>query len=59
MVTNYQQLNLKNKLGKQPEREQNHRNGDHMEGDQRGEGDWGEVQGLRGITGRCEIDRGS
>ena len=32
---NYQQLNLKedkNKLSKQLEQEQNHRNGDHMEG---------------------------
>ena len=27
-----QQLNLKNKLSKQLEQEQNHRNGDHMEG---------------------------
>ena len=31
---NYQQLNLKNKnkLSKQPEQEQNHRYGDHVEG---------------------------
>ena len=43
---NYQQLNLKrqhkhkNKLSKQVEQEQNHRNGDHMEGYQ-----WGEEGG--------------
>ena len=39
-TNNYQQLNLKNKnkLRKQIEQEQNHRNGDHMEGYQgRGE----------------------
>ena len=39
---NYQQLNLKNKnknkLSKQLEQEQNHRNGDHMEGYQQGVG---------------------
>ena len=28
----YQQLNLKNKLSKQAEHDQNHRNGDHTEG---------------------------
>ena len=35
----------KNKLSKQLEQEQNHRNGDHMEGYQRGRmggGEWGE-----------------
>ena len=35
-IHNYQQLNLKkkkkNKLNKHLEQEQNHRNGDHMEG---------------------------
>ena len=30
------------KLGKQLEQEQNHRNGDHMEGYQKGGGEWGE-----------------
>ena len=40
---NYQKLNLKNnknknKLSKQLEQEQNHRNGDHMEGYQWGRG---------------------
>ena len=56
---NYQQLNLKGKLSKQPEQEQNHRNGDHMESYQRGEGRTEEqVQGIRSITGRYKIDRG-
>ena len=53
---NFQQLNLnknKNKLSKQLEQEQNHRNGDHMEGyqwwwERMGE----EVQGLRSINAR-------
>ena len=40
MTINYQQLNLKSKneykLSKQLEQEQNHRNGDHMEGYQQG-----------------------
>ena len=31
----------KNKLGKQLEQEQNHRNGNHMEGYQFGGGEWG------------------
>ena len=45
----YQQLNLKNKsknkLSKQLEQEQHHRNGDHMEGYQwgRGGGEWEEM----------------
>ena len=49
----------KNKLSKQLEQEQNHRNGDHMEGYQwRGGGGewWGKVQGIRSITCRHEID---
>ena len=33
-IHNYQQLNPKNKLSKQLEQEQIHRNGDHMEGSQ-------------------------
>ena len=39
---NYQQLNLKktNKQSKQLEQEQNHKNGDHMEGYQQGR-EWG------------------
>ena len=45
----------KSKLSKQLEHEQNHRNGDHMEGYQQGEGvgRMGEkVQGKRSINGR-------
>ena len=54
MVTNYQQLNLKNKLGKQPEREQNHRNGDHREGYQWGRGgrNGGKGKEISSINGR-------
>ena len=53
----------KEKLSKQLEQEQNHRNGDHMEGYQWGgaigEGRMGEkIQGIRSINGRCETDRG-
>ena len=37
----------KNKLSKQLEHKQNHRNGDHMEGYQRRGGEWGKkVQGM-------------
>ena len=55
------QLNLKNKLSKQAEHEQNNRWGDHSEGCQLrgGKGKMGEkVQRLRSITGRYKIDRG-
>ena len=46
-----------NKLGKQLEQEQNHRNGDHMEGYSGGV--MGKkVQGIRSINGRYKIDRG-
>ena len=51
----------KNELSKQLEQEQNHRNGDHMEGYQwgGGGGSMGEkVQGIRSINGRYKIDRG-
>ena len=51
----------KQKLSKQLEQEQNHRNGDHMEGYQQGRGvaRMGEkVQGIRSINGRYKIDRG-
>ena len=51
----------KSKLSKQLEQEQNHRNGDHMEGYQQGEGreeNWEKVQGVRRINGRQKIDRG-
>ena len=50
----------KNKLSKQLEQEQNHRNGDHMEGYRWGGGGerMGEkVQGIRSINGWYKIDR--
>ena len=47
----------KNKLSKQIEPEQNHKNEDHMEGYQPG-GRLGEkIQGIRSIIGRYKIDR--
>ena len=51
----------KNKLSKQLEQEQNHRNGDHMQGYQWGwvGGRMGEkVQGIRSIIGRYQIEGG-
>ena len=51
----------KNKLSKQLEQEQSHRNGDHKEGYQWGgrRGRMGEKgQGIKSINGRCKIDRG-
>ena len=51
----------KNELRKQLEQEQNHRNGDHLEGYQQGGGGGriGEkVQGIRSIIGRQKIYRG-
>ena len=53
--------NNKNKLSKHVEQEQNHRNGDHMEGYQWGGGGvrmGGRVQGIRSIHGRYTVDRG-
>ena len=50
----------KNKLSKQLEQEQNHRNGDHMESYQWGGegGQWRKkLQGIRSINGRYKIDR--
>ena len=50
-----------NKQSKQLEQEQNHINGDHLEGyQQRGRGErMGEkVQGIRSTIGRYKIDRG-
>ena len=48
-----------NKLGKQLEQEQNHKNGGHMEGYQQVGGRVEEmVQGIRSINGRYKIDRG-
>ena len=60
MTTNSQLLTTKpkktkNKLSKQLEQEQNHRNGDHMEGYQHKGGGgrmWEKVQGIRSINGR-------
>ena len=50
----------KQKQTKQLEQEQNHRNGDHMEGYQWG-GEGGrmreKVQGIKSILGRYKIDR--
>ena len=59
MTTNLQLLKTepkkiknKNNLSKQLEQEQNHRNGDHMEGYQQGGGRMEEkVQGIRSING--------
>ena len=51
----------KQKLSKQLQQKQNHRNADHMEGYQWGEGKSriGEKsQGIRSINGRYKIDRG-
>ena len=51
----------KQKISKQLEQEENHRNGDHMESYQRqgGAGRMGEkVQGLRSIISRYKIDKG-
>ena len=51
----------KNKLSKQLEQLQNHRNADHMEGYRLGQkrGRVGEsVQGIRRVIGRYKIDRG-
>ena len=51
----------KNKLSKQLEQEQNHRNGDHMEGYQHGGGGMRMEEkgtGIRSIIGRHKIERG-
>ena len=51
----------KQKLSKQLEQEQNHRNGHHMEGFQWGKGrrrGGGKLQGIRSINSRYKIDRG-
>ena len=61
MTTNSQLLTTEpkntneNKLSKQLEQEQNHRNGDHMEGYQQGSGrgrEGGKVQRISSINGR-------
>ena len=67
MTTNSQLSTTEPKKKKQKqklrklEQEQNHRNGDHMEGYQwgGGRGEWGEnVQGIRSIIGRHKIGGG-
>ena len=50
-----------NKLSKQVEQEQNHRNGDHMKGYQQGSErgrERGKVQRISSINDRWKIDRG-
>ena len=66
MATNAQLPTTESKkqnLRKQLEQEQNHRNGDHMEGYQQGVGGGGgrirvKVQGIRSINGRYKIGGG-
>ena len=61
LTTEPKKIKNENKLSKQLEQEQNHRNGDHMEGYQWGSGrgtEWGEVQRISSINGRQKIDRG-
>ena len=56
-----QKKKTKNELSKQLEKEQIHRNGDHMEGYQQGgreERMEEKVQGIRSINGRYKIDGG-
>ena len=66
MTTNSQLLTTipatnKKKISKQLEQEQNHRNGDHMEGYQQGRGGGRmgvKEQEIRSINGRYKINRG-
>ena len=59
-TTEHKKKTNKNELSKQLEQEENHRNGDHMEGYQWGRrGEMGEkVEGIRSMNGRYNIDRG-
>ena len=50
-TTEPQKTKTKNELSKQLDQEQNHRNGDHMEGYQWGRGE-GRMEGIRSINGR-------
>ena len=55
LLTTTPKTKNKSKLGKQLEQEQNHRNGDHMEGYQQGSGrgrEGGKVQKISSINGR-------
>ena len=48
----------KQKLSKQIEQEQNHRNGDHREGYQWGGGEWEKkVQGIKSVIAGHKIDK--
>ena len=61
MITNSQLSVMEPKTNKQLEQEQNHRNGDHMEGYQwgmQGERMGEKEQGIRSIIGKYKIDRG-
>ena len=61
LTTEFKNNKNKNELSKQLEQEQNHRNGDDLEGYQwvRGEARVGEkVQGIRSINGRYKTDIG-
>ena len=57
VINNHTQNKNKSKLSKQVQQEQNHRNGDHMEGYQWGGGMGEKVQGKRRISGRYKIGR--
>ena len=62
MTTNSQLSTTEPKKQKQVEQEQNHRNGDHMEGYQRGDGGGRTGKRYRGIgstNDRYKIDRGT
>ena len=55
VINNHTYNKNKSKLSKQLEQEQNHRNGDHMEGYQQGSGrgrEGGKVQRISSINGR-------
>ena len=61
VINNHTQNKNKSKLSKQLEQEQNHRNGDHMEGYQQRSGRRREVekvQRISSVSGRWKIDRG-
>ena len=58
LSTTKPKIQKQRQLSKQLEQEQNHRNGDHMEGYKRGERRMGgKVQGIRNIIGRYKLDR--
>ena len=61
LLTTTPKTKNKSKLSKQLEQEQNHRNGDHMEGYQQGSvkgREGGKVQRINSINDRWKIDRG-